>query len=73
VSHERTKHIDVRHHFIREAVERGEILVKHIRRQDNPADMLTHPTTPIEFRKHRGQIIDGKPALSEGECCGDER
>jgi hypothetical protein len=67
------KHIDVRHHFMREVVERGEILVKHIRQQDNPADMLTHPTTPIEFRKQRGQIMDGKPALGEGECCGDER
>jgi hypothetical protein len=35
--------------------------------------MLTHPTTPIEFRKQRGQIMDGKPALREEECCGDER
>jgi hypothetical protein len=35
--------------------------------------MLTHPTTLIEFRKQRGQIMGGKPALSEGECYGDER
>ena len=28
--HARTKHVDIRHHFIRENVERGTIMIKYI-------------------------------------------
>ena len=38
--HERTKHIDVRYHFIREI---EFIKVKKIGTVDNPADMMTNP------------------------------
>lgn len=31
VFHGRRKHIDIRYHFIRECVKRGEIIIKHIR------------------------------------------
>ncbi|XP_070677997.1 secreted RxLR effector protein 161-like [Malus domestica] len=41
VHHARTKHIDVRYHFVREIIAEGEILVKKIASADNPADMLT--------------------------------
>jgi hypothetical protein len=30
VFHNRTKHVDIRHHFIREAVERGDIKVEYL-------------------------------------------
>lgn len=39
----RTKHIDVRHHFIRERIESGEITVKHISTENMVADSLTKP------------------------------
>ncbi|GMP46000.1 hypothetical protein CsSME_00014322 [Camellia sinensis var. sinensis] len=41
VHHARTKHIDVRFHFIREIVNEGDILLQKIGTADNPADMLT--------------------------------
>ena len=41
VYHARTKHIDVRHHFVRDIIEEGEILLKKIHTSHNPADMLT--------------------------------
>lgn len=31
VFHGRSKHIDIRYHFIQECVERGEVVIKHIR------------------------------------------
>lgn len=37
----RTKHVDIRHHFIREAVARDIIVVKYISTVDQKADMLT--------------------------------
>lgn len=41
VFHERSKHIDVRLHFIREKVEEGEVEVFKVATAVNPADMLT--------------------------------
>ncbi|KAL0281564.1 UNVERIFIED_CONTAM: hypothetical protein PYX00_002512 [Menopon gallinae] len=39
--HSRTKHIDIRHHFVREAVKNGKVTVKHIGTEEMAADMLT--------------------------------
>jgi hypothetical protein len=39
--HGRSKHIDVRHHFIREHLEAGRIVVPHVSGDENLADILT--------------------------------
>ena len=39
--HPRTKHIDVRFHFIRERIEKGEIILKYLRTDEMLADLLT--------------------------------
>ena len=49
VYHARTKHIDVRYHFVREIIEEGEVLVQKIKTDDNLADMLTKVVTTIKF------------------------
>ena len=41
VFHNRTKHIDVRHHFVREIIEPGSIILEHVATEDIPADVLT--------------------------------
>ena len=50
VYHSRTKHIDVRFHFIREILDEGDILLQKIGTEDNPADMLTKVVTGIKFQ-----------------------
>ena len=45
VKHERTKHIDIRHHFIREKVESKEIDVKYLETAIMLADILTKAMT----------------------------
>jgi hypothetical protein len=45
--HERTKHIDIRYHYVREKVESGEIVLQHVRTQDMAADGLTKPLGSI--------------------------
>jgi hypothetical protein len=41
VHHDRTKHIDVRYHRIREYILDGTIFVLHVPTKDNPADLFT--------------------------------
>ena len=41
VSHARAKHIDVRHHFVRDAIQDNVIWVQHVPTEDMTADSLT--------------------------------
>ena len=47
--HERTKHIDVRYHFIRGVVADGDVKVCNISTHDNPADMMTKLVSVAKF------------------------
>lgn len=51
VFHGRSKHVDVRYHFIRECVERGEIVIKHICSDSQRADVLIKVLITIKFEK----------------------
>ena len=48
--HETTKHIDIRHHFIREKVDDGVMKVDKISIEENPADMGTKVLTLGKFK-----------------------
>jgi hypothetical protein len=39
--HEKTKHIDIKYHFIRDVIEEGKLKVCKISTHDNSADMMT--------------------------------
>jgi len=41
VSHSTTKHIDIRHHFVRDSYEKGLISLHHVPTEDQLADVLT--------------------------------
>jgi len=43
VFHGRSKHIDIKYHFIRECVERGQIAVKRVCTEGQKTDALTKP------------------------------
>ena len=45
VLHQRTKHIDIKYHFIRVEVQKGYILLKYIPSEQNLADMFIKPIT----------------------------
>jgi hypothetical protein len=49
--HGRTKHIDLRYHFIREAVEDGKINVKYVPTDDNVSDIFTKPLPRPKFQR----------------------
>jgi hypothetical protein len=49
VFHERSKHIWVRHHFIRNCFEEGSIKAGYMNTKDQLADLLTKPLGRIRF------------------------
>ena len=51
IFHEKTKHIDVRMHFIRDVITQGAIVVKKISTMDNLADMMTKSIPMIKFNQ----------------------
>ena len=57
VYHERTKHINIRLHFVRESVSNGTVAVQKIATAENPADMMTK-ALPIDKFKHCLDLIN---------------
>ena len=49
VQHFRTKHIDIRHHFIRELVENKTIVIEHVATQNQLADIFTKALESSKF------------------------
>ncbi|GJR05263.1 retrovirus-related pol polyprotein from transposon TNT 1-94 [Tanacetum coccineum] len=43
LQHSRTKHIEIRHHFLRDNVQKGHISIEKVSSVDNIADILTKP------------------------------
>lgn len=54
--HRRSKHIDVRYHFIRERHEKGEFTLGFVSGKDNPADLLTKALSP-ELNSYFSSLI----------------
>ncbi|XP_073355479.1 uncharacterized protein [Aegilops tauschii subsp. strangulata] len=56
VHHDRSKHIDIRYHYIRHCVEEGKIEVNYICTDDQLADILTKSLGRQKFTEMRGRI-----------------
>jgi len=56
VQHSRTKHIDIRHHFLRDHVTNGDITLTYVGTNDQLADIFTKPLDEARFVKLRGEL-----------------
>eukprot|EP00965_Chrysotila_dentata_P043789 1455865-Pleurochrysis_carterae.AAC.1 len=56
--HQRSKHIDRRHFFVREWVEQHDITVQFVHTMDNLADFFTKPLPPRVFFKMRDKVMN---------------
>jgi hypothetical protein len=54
--HARTKHIDIRHHFVRDAVEDKMIHLKFCPTEEMVADALTKPLPKTSFQELRARL-----------------
>jgi hypothetical protein len=55
--HQRTKHINVRHHFLRQHVQEGTIRMEWVPSQEQLADILTKPLGPTAFTRIREELV----------------
>ncbi|KAL2327527.1 hypothetical protein Fmac_020954 [Flemingia macrophylla] len=56
IMHSRTKHIEVRHHFIRDHVEKGDCDIEFIETENQLADIFTKPLPKERFYKLRTNL-----------------
>jgi hypothetical protein len=56
VQEKRSKHIDIRYHYVRQCIEDGKVSLYFVEGAENPADMLTKNLGHIKFLKFRGQL-----------------
>ena len=56
VQHKRTKHIDIRHHFLWDNVEKGFILMTFCKTEDQVADIFTKALGRETFQKNRLEL-----------------
>jgi hypothetical protein len=69
VGHKRTKHVDIRYHFIREKVEQGQIILQYCPTAEMIADIFTKPLAGEKFSYLRDKLgVRRVGVLTEGVC-----
>jgi hypothetical protein len=60
--HSKTKHIDIWHHFLRDYVIKGDIIISHVGTNDQLVDIFTQPLDEKRFCELRSElnIIDSQ-------------
>ena len=53
-----SKHIDVRHYFLRELIFKGELVITHVESDDQHANVLTKPLDDMTFCYHRDFLMN---------------
>jgi hypothetical protein len=56
VFHKRMEHLEVRHHFLRDHVEKGDIKMRYINTERQLADIFTKPLDASRFATLQGKI-----------------
>jgi hypothetical protein len=67
--HGRTKHIDIRYHFIRQMLLEKQIVLKHLSTHQMHADMLTKALSTNKFREFRDKLL-GKNSITMSQNSG---
>jgi crotonobetainyl-CoA:carnitine CoA-transferase CaiB-like acyl-CoA transferase len=56
VQHSRTKHIDIRHHFLRDHEAKGDVALRHVSTERQLADIFTKPLDEQMFCSLRNEL-----------------
>ena len=69
VFHDRSKHIEMRYHYVRDMVQRRAVNLRYIPTHEQTADVLTKPLSKTKFEYFRDKlgVMENAP-LTEREC-----
>ena len=56
MEHSRTKHIEIRHHFLRDHAQKGNITLEFVSTKDQFIDIFTKPLSEEQFFDIRRQL-----------------
>jgi hypothetical protein len=70
VFHDKSKHIEIKYHYIRDMVQRKEVHVQYLSTHEQVADVFTKPLarTKFEYFRERLGLVENA-SLVERECC----
>ena len=56
VFHDRSKHIEIKYHYIRDMVQRGAVKLLYVATDEQVVDMLTKPLARVKFNYFRERL-----------------
>ncbi len=56
VFHDKSKHIGIKYHFIRDMVKKGAVKLQYVATNEQVADVLTKPLTKVKFKYFRNGL-----------------
>ena len=57
IDHDRSKHIDIKHHFVRELINNKEVALRWVTTTDQLADIFTKALVGVVFKRLRERIM----------------
>ena len=57
VNHQRSKHIDIKYHFIRSEIQNGNVKLQYVQTDNNVADIFTKPASRVKLEKFKNFIL----------------
>jgi hypothetical protein len=56
IFHDRSKHIEIRYHYICDMVQRGDIKLQYISMDEQVVDVMTKPISCVKFEHFRDKL-----------------
>ena len=56
VFHDKSKHIEIKYHFIRDMVQKGAVKLKYVPTEEQVADVLTKSMAHVKFEYFRDKL-----------------
>ena len=56
VFHDKSKHIEIKYHYIRDMVQRGAVKLQYVATDEKIADVLTKPLDRVKFEYFRERL-----------------
>jgi len=56
IQHSKTKHIEIRHHFIKDLIQKGDIEIMFVKTENQLADLFIKPLARDKFNKLRTEL-----------------